>query len=137
MTPYCAIHFFKFVQKYSKIFLIILEYFSILQKMVECMSKDFLFTTIPDVTDIGNSRDPPDLKKDVDRVQYYANSQGCRHRIGYCFLICTFLLNLYLFFFQKRCRICFLVNSASFLPLNSSICYKLTNQKKVQMFNDI
>ena len=32
--------------------------------MMQCMSKDFLFTTIPDVTDIGNSRDPPDLKCD-------------------------------------------------------------------------
>ena len=62
ITPYCAIHVFEFVQKYSKIFLIILEYFLILQKMVQCMSKDFLFTIIPDVADIGNSRDPPDLK---------------------------------------------------------------------------
>ena len=31
--------------------------------MMQCMSKDFLFTTIPDVTDIGNSKDPPDLKR--------------------------------------------------------------------------
>ena len=65
ITPYCAIHVFEFVQKYSKIFLIILEYFSILQKMVQCMSKDFLFTTIPDMTDIRNSRDPPDLKTTI------------------------------------------------------------------------
>ena len=34
------------------IFLIILEYFLLLHKMMQCMSKDFLFTTIPDVTDI-------------------------------------------------------------------------------------
>ena len=62
ITPYCAIRVLVFVQKYSKIFLIILEYFLILQKMVQCMSKDFLFTIIPDMADIGNSRDPPDLK---------------------------------------------------------------------------
>ena len=35
ITPYCAIHVFEFVQKYSKMFLIILEYFSMLQKMVQ------------------------------------------------------------------------------------------------------
>ena len=31
--------------------------------MMQCMSKDFLFKTIHDVTDIGISRDLPDLKR--------------------------------------------------------------------------
>ena len=40
----------------------LLSSFLILHKMVQCMSKDFPFTTIPDMTDIGSSRDPLDLK---------------------------------------------------------------------------
>ena len=39
------------------------------------MSKDFLFTTIPDVTDISNSRDPPNLKwgKKLQKVNMAQN----------------------------------------------------------------
>ena len=42
--------------------------------MEQCMSKDFLFTTIRDVTDIGNSRDHPDLKMKICYVLMFVSS---------------------------------------------------------------